>query len=73
MNLTTTERQQLETALDELMIALESPSDQMARFRAMRSYSHAIKVVRERPADVRRMRSDSGTRRVPRGQQQLPV
>lgn len=69
MNITTNERARLETALDELAIALEAPGDAMARFRALRSYAQAIKVVREPPAGERRIRSDQGQRRAVPGQQ----
>lgn len=73
MNITTAERQQIETALDDLMLAVEAPGDQMAAFRARRRYLKAIAIVRDRPADVRRVRSDFGGQRRPRGQSQIPT
>lgn len=73
MNITTTERSALETALDELVMAIESPGDAMARFRALRSYNRAIKIVREPPAGERRMRSDAGERRAVLGQSVMGI
>lgn len=73
MNLTPTDRSALETALDALMMAVEAPGDPMAANRAKIEYLRAIPLVRERPAGVRRLRSDAGRRWVPRAQTKLGI
>lgn len=61
--MTPANRSAIETALDALIEAVDRPADTMAAWRARQEYLKAIRLVRERPAGDRQLRSDYGHKR----------
>lgn len=71
MNITPAQRNDIETALDELFMVM-APANPFDRHRVTRRYQKAIAIIRDRPAGFRKIRSDEGDRR-PTPQREIEV